>query len=73
MNSASPHVSKHLLGVLGKNRIMAIVFPAHTTRLFQGLDLVLFDALKTIKKTTHGYFDDDSLRDQITKLLQGHE
>jgi hypothetical protein len=52
---------------------MAIVFQAHTTHLFQALDLVLFDALKTIKKTTHGDFGDDSVRDQVTKLLQAYE
>jgi hypothetical protein len=48
---------------------MAAVFPAHTTQLFQGLDLLLFGALKTIKKTTPGHFGDDCVQDQITKLL----
>jgi hypothetical protein len=73
MDSASPHVSERVLRVLGENRIMAIVFPAHTTHLFQGLDLVLFGALKTVKKTTHGDFGEDSVREQITKLLQAYE
>jgi hypothetical protein len=49
---------------------MAIVFPAQITNLFQGLDLGLFGAMKTMKKTAHGDFGDDSVRDQITKLLQ---
>jgi hypothetical protein len=52
---------------------MALVFPAHTTYLFQALDIVLFGALKTIKKTTHGDFGDDSVRDQVTNLLQAYE
>jgi hypothetical protein len=52
---------------------MAIVFPDHTTHLFQALDLVLFGALKTIKKITHGDFGNDSVRDQVTKLLQTYE
>jgi hypothetical protein len=69
MDSASPHISERVLRVLRENRIMAIVFPAHTTSLFQALDLVLFGAMKTIKKTTHGDFGDDSMRDQVTKLL----
>jgi hypothetical protein len=49
------------------------VFPAHTAHLFQALDLVLFGILKTIKKTTHSDFGNDSVRDQITKLLQAYE
>jgi hypothetical protein len=52
---------------------MAIVFPTHTIHLFQTLDLVLFGILKTIKKITHSDFGDDSVRDQITKLLQTYE
>jgi hypothetical protein len=47
---------------------MAIVFPVHTKRLFQGLHLVFFGALKQIKKTTPGDFGDHSVRDQITTL-----
>jgi hypothetical protein len=49
------------------------VFPAHATHLFHGLDLVLFGTLKTIKKTIDGDFGDDSVWDQITKLLQAYE
>jgi tRNA(Ser,Leu) C12 N-acetylase TAN1 len=49
------------------------MFPAHMTFLYEALDLVLFGSLKTIKKTTHGDFGDDSVQDQITKLLQASE
>jgi hypothetical protein len=69
MDSASPHVSERVVRALGKNRIMNIVFPAHATHLFHGLDLVLFGTLKTIKKTTDGDFGDDSVWDQITKSV----
>jgi hypothetical protein len=68
MDSASPHVPERVVKALRENRIIAIVFPAYFTRLFQGLDLVLFGALTTIKKRIHSDFDDDSVRDQITKL-----
>jgi hypothetical protein len=73
MNSASPHVSDRVLRALGKNRIMAVLFPTHTTNIFQALDLVLFDAMKGIKKTANGDFGDDSVQDYITKLLQAYE
>jgi hypothetical protein len=68
MDSASPHIAGLVLRVLRGNRIMAIVFLAHTTQLFENLDLLLFGTLKTIKKTTHGEFGYDSVWDQITKL-----
>jgi hypothetical protein len=58
---------------LRENSLRKIVFPAHTTQIFQALDLVLFGAFTTIKKTTHGDFDDDSVRDQITKLLHAYK
>jgi hypothetical protein len=73
MDSASPHVSERIPRVLGENRIMAIVFQAHTTHLIQALDLVLFGAMKTIRQTADGDFGDDSVWDQMTTLLQTYE
>jgi hypothetical protein len=73
MDSASPHLSEGVVRVFGENRTMDIMFPAHTTRLFQGVELVLFAALKIIKKKTRGDFGDDSVRDQINRLLQAYE
>jgi hypothetical protein len=35
--------------LLGENRIIAFVFPAHTTNLFQVLDLVFFGAMRKNK------------------------
>jgi hypothetical protein len=73
MDSALPHVSERVLRLLGENKIMAIVFPAHTTNIFQALDLVFFGALKKLKQTATGEFDDESMNDQITKLIQAYE
>jgi hypothetical protein len=42
MDSALLHVSKRVLRLLGQNKSMAIVFPAHTTNIFQALDLAFF-------------------------------
>jgi hypothetical protein len=52
---------------------MAIVFPAHTTNIFQALDLVFFAALKKMKQTATGEFDEKSVREQNTKLIQAYE
>jgi hypothetical protein len=51
---------------------MAILFPAHTTNIFQAPDLVSFGAMKGIKTTARGDFGDDSVQDYITKLLQAY-
>jgi hypothetical protein len=44
MDSALPHISERILRSLGENNIIALTFPAHTTNLFQNLDLVFFDS-----------------------------
>jgi hypothetical protein len=46
MDSALPHMSNRILQTLDDKNIAAITFPAHTTNLFQTLDLVFFGALK---------------------------
>jgi hypothetical protein len=56
MDSASPHGVERLSQLWGRNKIMVIVFPAHTTNIFQALDLVFFSALKKIKQTVTGGF-----------------
>jgi hypothetical protein len=73
MDSALPHVSERCLRFLGENRVLAVAFPARTTTIFQVLDLVFFGALKKLKMTADGEFDDDSVNNQITKLVQVYE
>jgi hypothetical protein len=73
MDSALPHVSAQILQKLGENNILAITFPTHITNLFQALDLVFFGALKRLKGTAKGEFGDESINDQITKLIPAYE
>jgi hypothetical protein len=73
MDSALPHISERVLRLLRENKIMTVVFPTHTTNIFQAMDLVFFDALKKLKETAIEEFDDDSMNDQITELIQAYE
>jgi hypothetical protein len=50
-----------------------IIFTAHATYLFHALDLVLFDVLKTVKKAAHGNIGNDSVHNQIRKLLSAEK
>jgi hypothetical protein len=50
-----------------------ITFPAHTTTLFQALDLVFFGMRKELKALAIGEFDEDSVNAQISKLIQAYE
>jgi hypothetical protein len=50
-----------------------LTFPAHTTHLFQALDLVFFGSLKHLKVTAAGEFGDDSVDEQISKMIQVDE
>jgi hypothetical protein len=73
MDSAIPHTSERVRRLLGENSIIAITVPAHTTNLFQALDLVFFGVLKKLKVSATGEFDDDSVKGQVTKLIQAYE
>jgi hypothetical protein len=73
MDSALPHVSERVRGILGENDVIAITFPAHTTNVFQALDLVFFGALKKLKATARGEIDDASADATILKLIQAYE
>jgi hypothetical protein len=52
---------------------LAIVFQAHTTILFQTLDLGFFGDLKKLTVSAEGEFDDGSMNEQITILIQAYE
>jgi hypothetical protein len=58
---------------LGEENTVAITFPAHTTNLFQALDLVFFGALKKLKPIAVGEFDDGSVNPQIAQLRQAYK
>jgi len=49
MDSFPGHLSNEVLQLLGQNGVKVETFPAHTSSLFQELDLVLFGALKRTK------------------------
>jgi hypothetical protein len=73
MDSAIPHTSERVRRLLGENSIIAITFPAHTTNLFRALDLVFFGVLKKLKVVATGEFDDDSVKGEVTQLIQEYE
>jgi hypothetical protein len=46
MDNYSPHMSGDVVAVVTRVRVRIIMFATHTTHIFQGLDVVLFGALK---------------------------
>ena len=50
MDNHSSHCDPEILKILADNRVIVITFPPHTSNLFQMLDLVIFGALKNVKK-----------------------
>jgi hypothetical protein len=73
MDSVAAHISERNLRLLGENKIIALVFPAHTTNLFQALDLVFFGALKNNKEHLADEPDHSSVHGQIWKLIRAYE
>jgi hypothetical protein len=73
MDSAILHPSEHARRIFGENHILAITFPAHTTNLFQVLNLLFFGVFKKLKESPIGEFDDDSVNAEISKLIHAYE
>lgn len=73
MDSCSSHISERILKIMGENNIIVLTFPSHTTNLFQALDLSFFGALKTNKQSSLGDFGEDSINEQITKLIHSYQ
>jgi hypothetical protein len=73
IDPASPRVSGHYLSLSGDNRVLAVAFPDHPTKVFQALGLLFLDLLKKLKAIARGEFDDCSVDDQITKLGQAYQ
>jgi hypothetical protein len=73
MDSALSQVSERVLRLLGENKTITIVPPAHRTKIFPALDLVFFFALKKSEQSATGEFDDGSVNEQITKLVHAYE
>jgi hypothetical protein len=73
MDSGRAHILDRVRRLLGENNIIVFTFPAYTTNLFQVLDLVFFGSLKRLKAMATGEFEDDSVNNHITTLLQTYE
>jgi hypothetical protein len=73
MDSVGDCVSERNLILLRKNRIIAIVFPGHTTNLFQRLDRVLFSVMKKNKDPLSNRTDDVSIHRQIWKCVRAYD
>jgi hypothetical protein len=73
MDSPLPHTPERILRNLGETDIIALTFPAHTTNLFQALNLVFFGSLKHLKATAAGEFGDNAVNDHLAKLIQAYQ
>ena len=73
MDSASCHCSQRILTKLDKNNILALVYPSHTSNLFQALDLSFFGALKKNKAYEMETFSDNFLTNSILEVLQAYQ
>jgi hypothetical protein len=73
MDSFGAHISERNLRLLGEHKIIALVFPAHTTNLFQALDLVFFGAMKHTKESLMNEEDEPPIDGQLWKLLRAYE
>ena len=73
MDSASCHCSSRILQLLAKKNILVLVYPSHTSNLFQALDLCFFGAMKKNKSNEMEVFSEKILINTILEVLQAYE
>lgn len=73
MDNDAAHLSEEILILLAQNKVMVITFPAHTTNIFQILDLVLFCSLKKIKESEESDIDPKHAANFTDRLLHAFE
>lgn len=73
LDSCSAHIDDEILRILGENGIKAIAFPAHTTNIFQALDLVLFGIFKKKKETQKSTVDQNKQAFLSSKIINAYE
>jgi hypothetical protein len=73
MDSCKLHCADRVLRFLRQNQVFAIVFLDQTINLFQIFELSFFGALKHLRLTAKGDFDEESDHNQTTKLLESYE
>lgn len=73
MDSCSVHCDDSILKKLGENNVIVLTFPAHTTNIFQALDLSLFGTFKKAKNTIDDNFSEDEVNNSIIKSIQTYE
>jgi hypothetical protein len=60
-------------GRLAGNRVLAAAFQAHMTMIFGSLELLFFGVLTKLMSIAQGEFDDHSVNDQLSRLIQASE
>jgi hypothetical protein len=73
MDSFSVHISERNLGLRGDDKIIALIFLAHTINIFQALNPVFFAAMKNNKNSRMNQPKDSTVGGQIWKLIRAYE
>jgi hypothetical protein len=73
MDSIPAHVSERNLRVLAEDKIIALVFRAHTANLFQALGLAFLGALKNNEEHLANGPDEAYVHGQVRKFGRAHE
>ena len=73
MDSASCHCSERILRFLGEHNVLVLVYPSHTSNIFQALDLSFFGILKRNKGKEDEFLTEDELTKQILDIIQAYE
>lgn len=73
MDSASCHCSERIMKICGQNNVIVLVYPSHTSNIFQALDLSFFGILKRNIAKENQYNCEEILSKQIFEIIQSYE
>lgn len=72
-DNCAAHCSREILQELARNGVLLLTYPAHTSHLFQVLDVLLFGKLKAFKKYLARDTTEDREIDHILRILRAYE
>lgn len=73
MDSCTAHCDDSIKEILGKNNILIMTYPSHTTNLFQALDLSLFGVFKRNKNKLDTETTNKSLEETAINVIKAYE
>jgi hypothetical protein len=72
-DNCTSHCSEETLRELARNGELLLIYPPHTSHIFQVFDVLLFGRVKALKKYLPKYNDEDRETDHVLRVFRACE